>query len=160
MRIEYENKFSDLLIFSMIHQFLSPAVQLTFLAPCGYILWREIAEPSGYPPLLVMAVAYAGIWAIQLVFNILWLYSSKNHSLLTDHVIEVNGDALVEETKFNKTYFYWPGVIKAISRPGYIAIYVTPHLAHVVPDRAFSGKVGRATFLALVQQHIRGESPN
>jgi hypothetical protein len=41
------------------------------------------------------------------------------------------------------------------SRPGFVAVYVTPHMAHVVPNRAFASREQRATFLALVQQKIR-----
>jgi hypothetical protein len=63
-------------------------------------------------------------------------------------------DSFFEETKFNKSFFYWPGVVKAVSRPGFVAVYVTPHLAHIVPNRAFSSSKERSNFLALVKEKI------
>lgn len=86
------------------------------------------------------------------------LISSKNHAILTKHALEIRSDALIEETKFNKTYFYWPGIVGAISRPGFAAVYVAQHHACVIPNRFFSSQAERTSFLALVRDKIQTAS--
>jgi hypothetical protein len=97
---------------------------------------------------------YVGLWVFQLIFNVIYLFSRKNGSVLTKHIVEVQDDALLEETKFNKSIFYWPGVVKAVARPGFIGVYVTAHMAHVIPNRAFHSMEQRAAFTALVKKKI------
>jgi hypothetical protein len=38
--------------------------------------------------------------------------------------------------------------------PGFIGIYVTPHIAHVIPNRAFHSAQQRAQFIALLKNKI------
>jgi hypothetical protein len=154
MRIEYENKFSDILLFHAVHQFLSPALQGIYLLLFAFIFWVESGDSSLPAAATAAFWWYAGLWIFQFLFNAIYLYSRKNQSVLTTHVVEVMDDAFLEQTKFNKSFFYWPGVLKAVSRPGFVAVYVTPHLAHVLPNRAFSSGQ-KAEFLALVRQKIR-----
>ncbi len=157
MRIEYENKFSDLLLFNAVHQFLSPALQGLCVIFFAFIFWAE-SYSSGITSAATTAFfLYLGLWVFQFLFNAIYLFSRKNGSVLTTHVVEVLDESFFEETKFNKSFFYWPGVVKAVSRPGFVAVYVTPHFAHIVPNRAFSSTDQRASFLALVKEKIRAQ---
>ena len=158
MRIEYENKFSDILLFNAVHQFLSPVLQGLYIIFFAFIFWAESNGSSIATAATTAFFWYLGMWIFQFLFNAIYLFSRKNGSVLTTHVIEVLDDSFLEETKFNKSFFYWPGVIKAVSRPGFVAVYVTPHLAHIVPNRAFSSSDQRASFLALVKEKIRAEA--
>lgn len=156
MRIEYENKFSDLLLFNALHQLLSPVVQGVYIALSALIFWSESINNSSIAAATVTTfIWYLGMWIFQFIFNAIYLYSRKNGSVLTTHTIEILDDSFFEQTKFNKSFFYWPGVVKAVSRPGFVAVYVTPHLAHIVPNRAFSCSSQRASFLAQVKEKIR-----
>lgn len=154
MRIHYSNRFSDILLFNAAHQFLSPLLQALFFALCAFIYWSELAENSSLCASITALLWYFGIWIFQFLFNAIYLFSRKNHSVLTDHVIELQPDGLLEETKFNRSLFYWPGIVKAVSRPGFVAVYVTPHLAHIVPNRAFTDTSERMEFLAHIQGKI------
>lgn len=154
MRIEYENKFTDILLFNAVHQFLSPAVQGLYLFFFSLIFWVESVGSDVATAATTAFIWYLGMWIFQFLFNAIYLFSRKNHSILTTHVVEVLDDSFLEETKFNKSFFYWPGVVKAVSRPGFVAVYVTPHLAHILPNRAFSSKDQRGRFLALVKEKI------
>lgn len=158
IRIEYENKPSDLIIFNAIHQFLSPAVQGAYIIFVAFIFWVESNGSSVATAAATAFFWYLGAWAFQLIFNAIYFSSRKNKSILTTHRIEVLDDSLFEETKFNKSFFYWPGIAKAVPRPGFIAIYVTPDLALIVPNRAFSSSNQRARFLALVKERIHAEA--
>ena len=154
MRIQYENKFSDILLFNAVHQFLSPALQGLYLIFFALFFWGESFDRSLLNAGITAFYWYMGLWVLQFGFNVIYLFSRKNGSILTTHFVEIQSDAFLEETRFNKSFFYWPGVLKAVSRPGFVAVYVTPHMAHVVPDRAFSSREQRATFLALTRQKI------
>lgn len=44
---------------------------------------------------------------LRVVRDILYLYSRKNKSLLTNYLVEVQDAALYEETPFNKSFHYW-----------------------------------------------------
>ena len=155
MRIEYENKFSDILLFNAVHQFLSPALQGFYLILFAFMFWVESGDSSLAAAAMAAFCWYAALWIFQFLFNAVYLYSKKNQSILTTHVVEVMDDAFLEQTKFNKSFFYWPGVLKAVPRPGFIAVYVSPQQAHIVPSRAFSSAAQKAEFLALVRQKIR-----
>ena len=158
MRIEYKNKFSDLLLFNAVHQFLSPALQGMYVIFFAVVFWSESTDNSLSCAAITAFYWYLGLWVFQFAFNAIYLFSRKNHSVLTTHVVEVMDDALLEQTQFNKSFFYWHGVIKAVSRPGFIAVYVTPHLAHIVPNRAFASDEQRASFLALIMEKIRANA--
>lgn len=155
MRLVYENKFSDLVLFHAIHQFLSVRIQALYLLAFLFIFWAESLEGSKLAAAITAFLWWLGIWVFQFLFNAIYLWSKKNPSVIGQHVIEIQDESLMEETKFNKSFFYWPGVIKAVSRPGFVAIYVTPHLAHLIPRRAFSSDAQRSDFLTLVRQKIR-----
>lgn len=176
MRIEYRNKFADIVLFNTVHQFLSLPMQGVYLGlgalifysdPLGTSLAVTIVAAlfwhlaswvfdSGLTLTIVAALCwYLALWAFQIVFNVVYLFSRRNGSVLTDHAVEVQADALLEETRFNKSLFYWPGVVRAVSWPGFVAIYVTPHIAHVIPNRAFRSKQERLQFINLVREKMR-----
>jgi hypothetical protein len=156
MRIEYENTFSDLLLYQAIHQFLSVPLQVLYLLLFLFIFWSESLTDGALPAAITAFYWWVGVWIFQFIFNAIYFWSRKNPSVIGRHVIEVQEGSLMEETKFNKSFFYWPGIVKAVSRPGFVAIYVTPHMAHWIPSRAFSSDAQRSDFLALVRERIRG----
>jgi hypothetical protein len=156
MRIQYDIRFSDLLLFNAVHQFLSPPCQILYLLCSVPFYWYglELAEGAPFHAAVIALLGYGIFWILQFSFNVIYLFSRKNHGVLTEHVIELHPDGLLEETKFNKSLFYWPGIVKAVSRPGFIGVYVTPHIAHIIPNRAFSSPSERSEFLAQVRGKI------
>ena len=157
MRLEYENKFSDLALFNAVHQFLSPVLHGLFLILIAYIFWNELhyyTHGNVVATGLTTFYWYLGLWIFQLLFNIIYLFSKSNKSFLTNHIIEVQNDAFYEETKYNKSFFYWPGIASAVPRPGFVAVYVSGHAAHIIPNRAFASEAQRTVFLALVKEKI------
>jgi hypothetical protein len=158
MRIEYENKFSDLLCFQLIHQFLSPIIQGLFLVSIVFIFWSELHFYSHGKILVAGLTAflwYIGLWLFQVLYiSIYYLFSKKNTSFLTKHIVETQNDAFYEETKYNKTFSYWSGITSVVLRPGFVAVYISPHLAHIIPNRAFTSDSQRTEFLALVKEKI------
>jgi hypothetical protein len=154
MRIEYRNKFADILLFNAVHQFLSLPLQGLYLGLGAYIFYSESFGSSLTLASITALLWYLVLWIFQLLFNVAYLFSRKNGSVLTDHLVEVRDDALLEQTKFNKSLFYWTGVVRAVSRPGFVGIYVTPHIAHIIPNRAFKSGQQRAQFIAVLRERI------
>ena len=156
MKIEYENRFLDILVFNLFHQILSPLIQmLTLTLPVGMIFLEYfILQKSLLESIETGVVYYFLTWTIQLVFNGLYLFSKKDKSILTRHIIEIQDESLYEETKYNRSYFYWDGINKVVYRPGFVAVYVTKHMAHVIPERAFESKTQMKQFLCNVEEKI------
>lgn len=155
MRVEYENKFIDILAFNAAHQFMSPVLQGLFLLFAGLIFLGELSEVGVIESSIIAVIWYFILWLAQFVFNTIYLYSRNNHSVLTRHIVEIQNDAFYEETKYNKSHFYWPGVIKVVKRLGLVAVYVTPQLAHIIPRRAFSSLAQRKEFIQQVKSKLR-----
>lgn len=151
MRIEYELKFRDFLLFNVMHQLLSVPVQLFYGGFAALIFYSSLDDQSLCASAILALLAYLAMWGVQLLFNVLYLYLGKNRSLLTKHVIEIQDDAFYEETQFNRSYYYWPGLAKVINRPGFIAVYINAHAAHIIPRRAFSSVGHRLEFLAALR---------
>lgn len=105
MRLKYENKFSDLLLFNAVHQILSPALHGMYLIFFASIFWSESFENSISSAAIKSFLWYLGLWLFQFAFNAIFLFSRKNHSVLTTHVVEVMDDAFLEQTQFNKSLF-------------------------------------------------------
>jgi hypothetical protein len=95
------------------------------------------------------------LWIFQVLFNVIFLASRRNHNFVTRHAVEVQEDAFFDETKFSKVFSYWPGVVRAVLRPGFVAVYVAPHQAHVIPNRSFASRAQKLAFIALVRDKIR-----
>jgi YcxB-like protein len=151
MRIEYELKFRDYLLFNAMHQLLSVPVQLLYGGFAAFIFYSSLSDQSLCSSTIVALLAYLAMWAVQLLFNVIYLYFGKNRSLLTKHIVEIQDDAFYEETQFNRSYHYWPGLAKVISRPGFIAVYINANAAHIIPRRAFSSASHRLEFLVALR---------
>src|SRR5690606_3228593 len=144
MRIEYTNTFSDILRFNASHQFRNIPCQGLFILIGAFIFFAQYSydidgvRHSTFIEAFGTALAwYVGIWIFQLLFNVIYLYSKKNKSVLTSHIVELQDEALYEETPYNRSYFYWNGIVKVVKITGFIAVYVTPHMAVIIPKRAF-----------------------
>jgi len=156
MKIEYKNKFSDIFLFNAIHQILSPVVQLFLLIITFGIMFMELRyyQSGLFRAIMIGLIVYIAMWVIQLIFNMLYLYSKKDKAILTKHIIEIQDDALYEETKFNRSFFYWNGIYKIVRRPGFIGIYVTKHMAHIIPASAFKSENERSEFFNGIKEKL------
>jgi hypothetical protein len=153
-RLEYELRFFDLVRFYITHQFLTPPTQTAFLVTTFFFCLGAAADRKTSAALFVAVLLYRAFWGIQAVYITLQLISRKNRSQLTTHVIEVSERSLFEETKFQQSHYFWPGVAKVVSRPGFVAIHVAQHMARIVPDRAFASQQQRESFVAKVKEKI------
>jgi hypothetical protein len=137
LRVEFELKFRDLLIFNITHQIRSVAVHLFLaLGPLLIFFFAEAGEDIVITSLTAV-LGYLACWFAQLIFLGIYLRLGNNQTMLTRKVIELHDDALYEESRFAKSWHFWPGMRKAVRRHGYIVIYTTSLTAFLIPKRAF-----------------------
>jgi len=154
MRVSYVTRRSDLVVFNIMHQFLSPRLQLVFLLFAALIGYS--VKASGLVAVVMLAaVAYSILWLLQAMFLAFYVGGQSDPTVLTEHTLELREHGLLEETAFNRSEFYWHGIRLAVKRPGFFAIYVSAGLAHVVPNRAFLSPCDRAAFQNMVESYIR-----
>ena len=118
---------------------------------CLYMLARE----NSFIVAAVLGVFfYVLIWTIQLLFNTVYIYFGKNRSLFTEHILEIQDQALYVETKFSKSHSYWLGIVKIVHHFGFVAIYTNANAAYVIPSRAFPSSEQQQLFVASVRSKI------
>jgi hypothetical protein len=158
MKITYKNTYLDALWFNCVHQFMSFRFQALFVALLTFVFLVEMgskSQPGFSAALLTTLQWYVVLWIVQVLATALMLYSRKNHGFITQHTLEITDAALVETTLYNRTEAYWFGLNEIVRRPGFMAIYVTKAMAHIVPSRAFSSVEERERFFDLVSEKIR-----
>jgi hypothetical protein len=160
MRIQYDLRFRDIVLFQAVHQFLSPVLQTLYLLAPLFAYHAEASDGATAEGAIAFALTlYVVMWLVQFAFNALYLISRKNGNILTAHSIELRSDGIAEETQFTQTFVQWPGIAKVVSRPGFVAIYISSQQAHVIPNRAFPSAPLRAEFLATARQKVRASQP-
>jgi hypothetical protein len=84
-------------------------------------------------------------WAI---IRLLWFCSvrivqwrslkfDEHKSLLCEHTITLEDDAIVEATPYGEARNLWSGIYQVVDAADYIYIFITPDSAHIIPKLAF-----------------------
>lgn len=155
MRIKYQLKFRDNLIFIVFHQLLSIPIQLFCGGMALFTIFSSLGVRSVFIGAIMALLAYMAVWAIQLIFIIFYLCFGSYRSLLTNHIVEIHEDAFFDETKFSRSYHFWPGVTKVVNRIGYVAVYINANAAQIIPSRAFASPAQREEFVSIVRAKVR-----
>jgi YcxB-like protein len=151
MRVSYKNSRRDLFIFSTTHQMLSPTMQAFFVI--FSVAFGLSATNHRYVVVIALCLlAYVALWLAQILVNAILIVLRNNRTVVTEHSVELLDDGLLEETRFNKSLYYWNGITGVVARPGHLAIYVAPGIAHLVPNRAFPSRAARLSFLKQIQE--------
>jgi YcxB-like protein len=153
MRVEYKVGVLDVVRFNLIHQFLSPLIASLYIGLAVFIFFGELGSGDSPSEAAVTAMKwYVGLWVFQAILLLAYLYTGKADSTLTDHVLEIQERGLFESTRFNESLFFWPSIIKVVRRPGFVAIYIAAHQAHVIPTKAFESSEQMTRFVALIRE--------
>jgi hypothetical protein len=154
MRISYRNTFIDVMRFQIAHQFFSLGYQTLIIAVCTFVYYAESAERTNKESLYIAIGWYALAWVLQVLITAFILGTKRGPTDKAEHIIEIQPDALLEETKFNRSLHFWNPSMKAVQRGGLCAIYVTPQIANVIPARAFPTNQQRDEFMSLLHQKL------
>jgi hypothetical protein len=161
VRLEYQNAFGDIVFFHIAHQLASGVMHAYLLG--GSLLVASLstdgsecrglnacAEMFGF----VFLTTYFLVLGAQLLFTAIHLFHDDNRASLTQHVVEVTEYGVSECTAVQQSTNAWEGIVKVVSVAGFVAIYVSPHVALVLPPRAFNTHRERSEFLAAVRYRI------
>ncbi|HYB98666.1 MAG TPA: YcxB family protein [Candidatus Limnocylindrales bacterium] len=161
MRLEYQNALGDIVFFHIAHQLASAAMHGYLLVGSFMVAYLTTAssECRGAAPCtetfsFVLLMTYLLVLTAQLLFSAINLFHDDNRASLTRHVVDVSDAGVGEYTVYQHSVYSWEGILKVVSVAGFVAIYVSPHTALVVPPRAFTTQRERGEFLALVRSHI------
>jgi hypothetical protein len=106
--------------------------------------------------LVVAAIVFLVMWIAQAIFLAIVLITRRSDTVLTQHVLEADEDALRDSTKFNESRYFWPGIREVVARPGFVAIYIAQHSALIIPSRAFPSGQVRKQFVDLIKKYMHG----
>jgi hypothetical protein len=76
------------------------------------------------------------------------------NTLLTTHIVEIQGDAFYEETPFHRSFHYWPGIARVARMPGFAPVYISAAVDHIIPRRPFAIDQQVDQFVSLVEERI------
>jgi hypothetical protein len=155
MRVEYRIGYFDRLAFYLTHQFLSPVANGFYIILATLIFFSELRKQSVVLSITVAIVIYIIMWIAQAVFLAIYLFTRRGDCVLTHHVVEARDDVLSDSTKFHEARFFWPGIQRIVTRPGFVAVYIAQHAAILIPNRAFRSTYDRKQFIEVVRMHLR-----
>lgn len=82
----------------------------------------------------------------------------KNHrGVIGVHEMELSPQGLRDGTEFFQSFTRWPAVARITRRGSYLSFWVSPYLAHIVPERAFADAAGFDAFERLARAYHAGE---
>jgi hypothetical protein len=99
MRIEYRPHYRDFLLFNNIHQLLSPTLQFFYIVPSVFFALTMADDIPTTQIVAIWLIIYSSLWLMQFVLNAIYLYSKKHRNFLTEHVMEIRDDGLLDRTK-------------------------------------------------------------
>lgn len=101
---------------------------------------------------------YGCMWIGQILFTAIFLMMAKHPALQAEHTLEILERGLREQTSYHQSIHYWRGISKVVNRPGFLAIYIHPHCAHLVPARAFSSMDHYRAFAEQIRSRLSGHT--
>ena len=104
-----------------------------------------------------MALLFA---TLQIMGQVILLFTARNRGVIGEHVIEIRDDGLMEKTSFNESLHRWNGLHKIIVSRAAISIYVTEYTAHYIPFRAFPSKEEAMRFEAELRRRVKAAQGN
>jgi hypothetical protein len=151
MRVEYRIGYFDRLAFYLTHQFLSPVANGFYIILAMLIFASELRKQPVILSITVAIVIYIIMWIAQAIFLAVYLFTRRSDCVLTHHVVEARDDVLSDSTKFHESRFFWSGIQRIVTRPGFVAVYIAQHAAILIPKRAFRSKHDRKQFIEVVR---------
>ncbi len=148
-RVDYRLGRRDYFLWNVFHQLTMPSLQLVALAVAVFFA-GQFTNPSALR-IFIFVLVYAFIFAAQFAFSAIVIALGRNRTLLTDYRTELRDEGILFETEWATSLHYWRGVPRIVQRPGFVAVYVNSHAAHIIPNRAFPSSTHRDQFLAVAR---------
>lgn len=166
MEVRYTNTFRDLIGFNLYHLPRTGVMQIVFIAAIVLHAWSfgpSVRKLDDSLPMKVsvfltsLLLVLGALVVIQFLLVLLTYLPSKNKGLLTEHVVRISDDGIVEETAFGTTTSTWSAVPKVGQTRRRIFLYTQQHAAHIIPKRAFPTPDAATQFVEFAQARIGGK---
>jgi hypothetical protein len=115
------------------------ALLLLIAAFCGFsgfmaesVAGETVAYRLLFASLEILFVLGSGFCCATLL-NALQCFTAKSKGVIGEHTLEVTNDGLLETTDYNVSLHRWSGFHKMKQSSGFLWIYVTDTMAHIVP---------------------------
>jgi hypothetical protein len=160
MKVNYKMTFGDFVAFSWYYQTHSPVLMgfLLLVAGAGsWVIGRNSTKNSDMVFVMVwfifMMASLAFMLILTFILTILVAISKKNKTFLTDTVIELTENNIIEENSYGRSELVW-GIVQKLKRTRrFILIYIAENKAIVVPKRAFANKQNWDAFYNFLETH-------
>lgn len=163
MEIRYTNTLGDLVRFNLYHLSRMGVVQVLIVVLVGIHVSTfgvdilELDQPLAIRIasfVLSLAILFGVLVALELLVLFLSYKPAKNRSILTDHVLRITDDGIVEETPLSSSTVAWSAIPRIAQNSRYLFVYVQQNSAHVVPKRAFPSSADATAFYETVEKRI------
>ncbi|MGE4063509.1 MAG: YcxB family protein [Rhodospirillaceae bacterium] len=105
---------------------------------------------------VVFAVAFFVLFLIVGTLNAI-LMVRHSAGVIGPHEIQVLPEGLRDVTPVTDSLTRWPAIFRITRRGPYLAFWISPYLAHLVPARAFADAEAFAAFERLARAYFKGE---
>jgi YcxB-like protein len=154
LRIEYRPTYKDKVCFTLIHQFLAPATNGFFVLFAALVFVMEHRRQTATISLRTAIIVYVLMWLAQILYVSVLSLTRRRDPLLSEHVMTLQDDGVLDATEFGKWHIFWRGIQKVALRPGFVAIYIGSGLAFLIPKRAFASHEVETTFITIVKARV------
>jgi len=155
MRVEYANTRSDLISFGVYDSLRNWVILAALVVPVLLFVragTRNLEGPLSVPRVgtyvVLTSIALAAALLLIVLAVALTSLARGSQAVLTSHKISIHQRGITEETAHTRTEHEWSGVHRIARTRRHTFIYVGPHLAHVVPHRAFASSEDLESFHA------------
>jgi hypothetical protein len=105
---------------------------------------------------VVFAVAFFVLFLVLGVLNAIVL-ARHTSGVIGPHEVQLLPEGLRDITPVTDSLTRWAAIVRITRRGNYLAFWISPYLAHVVPSRAFASAEAFAAFERLAGAYLSGE---
>ncbi len=166
MKIATDLRVSDILAINVGNYFASRARYLvSAVIAVAYTLFliNDLGVPTDQRAWfiyiaggVVFAVAFFILFLVLGVLNAVVL-ARHTSGVIGPHQVQLLPEGLRDVTPVTESLTRWAAIVRITRRGGYLAFWISPYLAHVIPGRAFADAEAFAAFERQAGAYLNGE---
>ncbi len=162
IKISYTNTIGDIIWFNLHfllrHKFTWAFFLFTYVTSFLPALRKNFDDALQFTVIGTIMFPFSIFFMaiILIIVVVAWISltrtKSKDKVVLTEHRLTFSQEEMIEETEFNKSVFKWNGVLKMEKTRGYIYIFISSVMAHLIPRRSFESDREYSDFFKQVNE--------
>ncbi len=105
---------------------------------------------------VIFAMAFFVLFLVLGVLNAIVL-ARHTSGIIGPHEVQLLPEGLRDVTPLTESFTRWSGIVRVTRHGDYLAFWISPYLAHIVPCRAFADKGAFAAFERQAAGYLNGE---